>query len=277
MTAADSKNVTPVITVTGIPQRGKIAEILQFLNKAERPLSPKEISLKTGLKHSTVKVYLRRLLEKGLIAQLFRGYYSNLTIHDVNNGVLVHNVTLSIDAPWLVSKIEDFNEVAEDARIRVVFGVTRKKVTVFISSDNGLTLEALRFAVKYALGIVFRMTGHDVDKVIVKTFEPNRDYRGFRLDGNLGCLTIYEFDGFLNRVYQKDDETVRVESKISEEMPLENVFSLLRGGVCARFESSQILLVMLRKVEELIKAYKGQNRFLLELGKRIDTLERHGE
>ena len=53
--------------------------ILDKLKKASEPLTPKQIHVRTRIKHNTVKVYVRKLLTEGLISQPYSGAYGYKT------------------------------------------------------------------------------------------------------------------------------------------------------------------------------------------------------
>jgi hypothetical protein len=89
---------------------------------------------------------------------------------------------------------------------------------------------ACLFAVHRWIDIAEERLGHSLpDTFSITSFEQNRDYVGFRLDGNLSCVTKEGLFGVIERVYQKEENVVRVEHKVSNAMVFSEFESLLQG------------------------------------------------
>jgi len=164
-------------------------------------------------------------------------------------------------------------EEVEDVRIRLQFGLQRRRVTVWLSCDGGMDRRTLLFALNRAYDLFEAKTGRRVERVVVKTFEVNRDFHGVRLDGGLKCFTRKGFFEFIDRVYQKDVSTVRSEVKVCREVGVEEFLSLLHGGVPS-FEVTQGVFVLSRKVEKLAEAIKFQNELLVQVVRINEALMR---
>ena len=235
--------------------------ILELLKTYEYELFPNQIAIKLGLNPSTTRYYLRDLLQKGEIIQPYRGAYcSQITYGMIRVPLRVHNLILSCEALWLLEKMKIFDrkETTEDVLIWVQFGKERGKITIRICSDRtGMDRNTLAFAVYRAYDMVEESTGHKVENVIVRTWEANRDHQGVKLDSVVQSFTREAFDDFLDRVYQKTENTVRVETKISKEMKVEEVLRLLQtGGGIPSFEVVQSVAYLKTGLNSLIEVLK---------------------
>jgi len=235
--------------------------ILELLGQSEIELTPKQISVKLGINHHTVRVLLRKLLMEGKVVQPYKGAYcSKITYGMMVSPLRVHNVCVQVLCPWLGFS----GEVVEwfgDIKLRVLFGLQRRRVTGWFSCDSGMDYRHLVMVFDRFCSIVEERTGRPVEKVVVKTFEVNRDFHGVRLDGGLKCFTRQGFLDFIERVYQKDASTVRAEVKVSKELGVEDLLTLMHGGMPS-FEISQGVFVLSQKVEKLTEAIKFQNELL---------------
>ena len=111
--------------------------ILQALEDSDEPLSPYTIAQKTGKKHSTIRVYLRRMVREGEVRRVTRGLYCNISTHGVGLPVFrLHNLCLSALCPWLVEKLGDVVELYGETKLRVQFGVSRHKVSIFLGGES---------------------------------------------------------------------------------------------------------------------------------------------
>ena len=242
----------------------KKERILKTVRESEIELTPKIIAQKTGLNHSTVKVYLRQLLEKNKIVQPYPGSYCSQITHGMMMAPLrTHNVILTVEAPWLRFS-DDYTEWYGDVKVRVQFGLQRHKITGRISCEAGMDRNSVHFALSRFYDIVKERTSHDVEQVVVKTFEVNRDYAGIRLDG-FKCYTRKGLFGAIERIYQKD-ELVRHEHKITKPMTIDEFTALVRGGV-TEYNVQQGLFVLAKKVEALTEAQKFINEKFLQIMK----------
>jgi hypothetical protein len=108
----------------------------------------------------------------------------------------------------------------------------------------------------------------------ITTFEQNKDYTGYRLDG-AQCVTKAGLFDVIERVYQKEENVIRHEHKVTRSMSLTEFESLLQGGVPG-YNATQATYFLAQKIDLLIQAVKFQNeetarhsRILKALLKRI--------
>ena len=239
--------------------------ILKTVENSDVELFPKQIASETGLNRCTVRQYLRILLTEGKLIQPYKGTYaSKITYGMMLAPVRVHNVILVVDASWL-NFSGDTSELVGSVKVRVQYGYQRRKITIRLTCDRGMVLDTFLFALHRAYDIIELRTGRSVVNVVVKTFELNRDVAGVRLD-TVKCFTRLGFEGFLERVYQKGD-FVRSEVKVSREMEVSQLESLLRGGVLhSQDVQFQYMLVQeVKKLTQVIKLQQEQLRIIYKL------------
>ena len=210
-------------------------------------------------------------MEQSQILQPFKGYYCNKITHTLGSVPLrSHNILFTIEKQKWIQKSEKITETIGAAVLMVSFGIKRKKVTCQISCDKGLSLDACLFGVKRLLDIVESRQGSPVDQLTLRTFEVNRDFQGTRIDG-AKCYTRTGLFGVIERIYQKDESTVRIEQKISRKMKVDEFTALLRGGVQS-YNLTQALFVMVKKFDALVEALKYNNQKLFDVETKIDRL-----
>jgi len=254
---------TPVITSIGdSPPQTKKGLIIQTIASADRPLFPREISKKTGLNRSTVRVYLRELLREGVLRQPFYGVYCNNPTYGVGalEAPRVHNLRLRMSGVSVPRGFPKRVEVFGDVKVQVIFGSKRGIVTGILSSDRGmnftscvLAIERFRAVVKEELGL--ECSTKDMN---VTVCELNDDLQGLRLDG-LSSLTARSFLGSLERIYNRR-EGLRSEVQVRPDS-IESIYVLLKGGVTS-YNVVQMLFMLGKKLDDLIMAQKFQNENL---------------
>lgn len=235
-----------------------LKKIQDTLAAADRPLFPKEISSMAGLNHSTVRVYLRRLLKEGLVKQPFRGVYESIVTKPtyVEGPPRVQDLRLRVKRAVPV-KFADHVEEYGQVRIRVKWGTRRQQITGTVSCPQGLDLESLSFAVhrfKVIAGGWEGVLPRD-SEVEVVSVELLHDYEDLRLDG-LKCVTLRSFLGSLEKIYNKDPG-LRAEVKVKPDK-IESIYALLRGGV-TQYNLIQSSFAIDRRLEDLTAAIKHQN------------------
>jgi len=177
----------------------------------------------------------------------------------------VHNVILSVDAPWLDFS-DDLTEWVGDVKVRVQFGLERRRLTGRISCDKGMDRNAVLFALQRCYDIMQKRTGRPVENVTVKTFEMNRDYQGVRIDSKeyAQCYTVKGLYDMLERIYQKEDTVVRTEQKITKSLSISEFEALMRGGVTG-FNLQQAVFALTQQVRELTEAQKFTNEKMVQI------------
>lgn len=209
------------------------------------------------------------MLNEGKILQPYPGVYASQIAYGMMVAPLrVHNLCLQIGTPWL--KFSDkVEEVTGSVKIRVLFGLQRRRVTGFISCDAGMDFNSVHFAVNRFYDLFEERTGRVVEDVTVKTFEANRDVAGVRLD-LVKCYTRREFDQVLERIYQKGD-VVRGEYKVSKEMSVEQFQNLLQGGL-SQYQATQAQFQTIQEVRKLTEAMKGNFRIQQQIEKQNQAI-----
>lgn len=244
-------------------------KIVELVNSSEIELTPIQIANKLDINHSTVKNYLRRLLKEGRIIQPYPGAYaSKITYGMMIAPLRCHNLIVQVEAPWLGFS-DDVTEFTGSVKVRVQFGVQRRRVTGRISCDAGMDRNSVFFALHRFYDIFEERTGHSVENVTVKTFELNRDVGGVRLD-LVKCYTRKAFDDVLERVYQKGD-VVRGEYKISRDMRVDEFQSLIMGGLSS-YQSTQTSYLIIEEVKKMTEAIKFQNEKINRLFNLFEAL-----
>ena len=243
--------------------------ILQLIESSEIELTPKEISQRTGINHNTVKKYLRDLASVNKVVQPYTGAYCSKITHGMMFVPLrVHNVVLCVRDLGLCFS-DDVVEFVGDVKVRVQFGLQRRKLTGRISCDAGMDRNAVLFALDRCFDIMEKRTGRRVENVVVKTFEVNRDFEKVRLDGS-HCFTREGLFGEIERIYQKGDN-VRVEHKISRSMSLEEFDVLLRGGVSG-YNLQQAVFALVQENRRLTEAQIFQNERIACISGHLEEL-----
>jgi hypothetical protein len=215
-----------------------------------------------------------------------KGLYCSIITYDVMVGdLLVHNIRFSVDAPFLkrFEKIPDFEEFTGDMRVFVQFGKQRRNLSGQISIRQyshckGFTKEALFAGLNRAIDWMQEMTGQTlVEGFSITAFECNKDYGGARLDeasyGRVSCLRKEEFFGVITQVYQKDDQTVRVEQRVCKSLKVQEAVAFLKnplGNSNLEFGLKQLHDV----VDGLRDSVKWQNRGFAEVSREVALIVR---
>lgn len=242
--------------------------ILEKVNKSEYPISPKEIVKRTGINHSTVRVYLRRMLVQGEIKQPYLGYYCNIGRVGVpcGFGVRVHGLVLVAEAKFLRFgvKVETVRERVGGACFEVRFGRENGKVSCFVSCDPpGLDWTGFCFVMDRFSEIVYEKTGFRLREFETVNVEFNEDYLGVQLDG-VKSVTVRGFFDSMERIYNKGNG-LRSEVKFPpEKTSVDTVYALLKGGTTP-YNLFQGQMMVVNEIQELREALKHTNEGLQRL------------
>ena len=169
--------------------------------------------------------------------------------------LLLHNVGLQIRDVDFSRKVDDFDQVFGGVRIRIISGVKRGKVTGSISKDLGLTWDEFVLSVRLFLEEVSKALGRVVgmDEVLVVSKEIADDFlRAHLVD--VKCLTLTDFYGNLERIYQRGDD-VRREVRTSQPMSVADLQAFYQGGLTT-YNIFQSLGLLTRKVDEALDVFK---------------------
>ena len=270
--------------------------ILDAINRSDHLMKPKEIAIKADVNRSTTRDYVRRLLKEGAIKQPYPGMYCSKIIHGMmREPAKCQNLSLGFSAPYLRLRdpriqelrkrqrgrfVYEFEEKTGDVKIRVQFGTQRRKITGVISCGPGMDKNACELAVNRFLDICEDKTGRPVESFRVLSFEMINDVSGVRIDGVAKCYTKKSLFGALERIYQKNDFTVRHEFKVSQPMTIDQFTALTRGGV-SDYNTSQALFYLAQEMRSFTEAQKWQNgrdvtfdRFMKALMKKWEREEK---
>lgn len=243
------------------------SRIIELIESSEIELSPIQIAQKLNANHSSVRVYLPQLVAQNKILTPYPGYYCSKSTHGVRfGGLRVHNIVAVADVCVGVH-FEDV-VVVGDVKVRVVGGVERQRVSVFVSCDAGMDRNSCLLALDKGFGLAKLRLGFEVEDIVLKTFELNRDYLGVRVD-RATCLTRRGLYDVVERVYSKGEGVVRHEHKISRDMGVKEFESLLMGGVSG-YNVTQANFALIQEVKKLTDAVKMNNSLLVGQSKILE-------
>jgi len=211
----------------------------------------------------------------GRIVQPYPGVYASQIIYgmSVQAPLRVHNLTLRVDAPWL-DFTDEIVEWTGDVKIRIQFGITRRRITGYIGGDSktnvAMDLNTIRFAINRFYDLIELRTQHKVENVVVRRFEANRDVAGVTIEGGLQSYTKKEWDGILVRIYQKAD-VVRGEYVVNREVPISHLEQLVQGGITG-YQSTQANFMLVQEMKKYVDAQKYQNRIVEDKLEKIYKL-----
>jgi hypothetical protein len=230
-----------------------------------------------------------KLLQKGSIVQPYPGTYCNKITHGVRFVPLfVHNVTLFSKCAQTLKHWEN-DEFVGNVKIHVCFGKERKKVSGYIACDvGGMSHDACLLALNRWFEVVEGRLGYCLQDVVLQTVEFNKDCHGRRIDG-FQCVTKKDLYGIIDRTYQKEEDVVRRERKVTQPMSINKFESEIRRGI-DEIGRSQERFELQREVKANSDALKFTNSRLLQMERlteavyqtlsklpRVDSLEAAAE
>jgi len=242
----------------------KYERILETIENSSFPITPKEISSLTGIRHSTVRKYVKRLEGLSYIWRPFFGHY----VSTKNLFTLGRSVVKS-DCPRLhclrfrivgfTGSVRSYTRNFGDVKVSYQ-PYNNGTVTVFVDCFDSYSLDYVAFRllvelVKNELGL------EDWEKVTVSSFEFNNDFKDIRLDG-AKAVTLRSFDGSFRRVYQKHFG-IRDEVKVVGSTRVEDVMTLLQGGV-ESYNFSRLLFGLIEQVRLEREAVKFQSGLVID-------------
>ena len=257
----------------GLPSK-KYAQILETIETSSFPITPIETSSFTGIKHSTARKYVKRLEGMGRILRVYYGHYVA-----TNNLFTPVRSMVKSDFPKLhCLRLRVIDFVGAGRRDSINFGYLKlvfqyhnnKSVTVFVDCVGSYSLDYIAF--RLLVELVMKELGlEDWKNVTVSSFELNNDFEGIRLDG-VQAVTLKAFDGSFRRMYQKHFG-VRDEVKVVGSVPVENVLTLLKGGVDS-YNISQLLFGVAQEIRAEREAVKFLSGLVIE---GMSSLKRYWE
>ncbi|HLN89941.1 MAG TPA: hypothetical protein VK253_07735 [Candidatus Binatia bacterium] len=257
------------------------ARVFHIIDASEIELRPAEIARKlhapkkpTPGQYTSVRVFCRKLLEKGKILQPYLGAYCNKITYGVRFVPLaVHNISLRSFVCEDVKSWEK-DEFIGGVKIHVCFGSERRKISGYIACDiGGMSHDACLLALNRWFDIVQDHLGWQLNDLQILTFECNKDYRGIRIDSVL-CVTKTDLFGMIERVYQKEENLVRKEQKTVTPMSVNKFEEAISKGfndsvnAHANFEIKQ-------EVKGNSEALKYANSRLLSVERLLEALYKH--
>lgn len=239
----------------------QVSELIKKTVEKERiPITPMQVTLKTGIKAATVRKYLRRLEKKRFIQRIAYGLYAGLEYSVTLRSSMVGECDSLPRAHSLRLLLPGFlrsgsSVVREDLGLVSVTIQRYKngKAQVFFDCHDKYSMDivALLAVLKYAwneLGV----KGYDGIRVL--SVELNNDFIGTRLDG-VQAVTFTDFMGNFRRLYNTRFG-YRDEIKIVGQRKLEEIIPLLHGGVSLS-TSHQILFMSYQEIQKLTTAMCG--------------------
>ena len=156
-------------------------------------------------------------------------------------------------------------------KIHVCFGKERKKVSGYIACDvGGMSHDACLLALNRWFEIVEGRLGYCLQDVVLQTVEFNKDYHGRRIDG-FQCVTKKDLYGIIDRTYQKEEDVVRRERKLTQPMSINKFESEIRRGI-DEIGRSQERFELQSEVKRNSEALKFTNSRLLGLEKLQEAI-----
>ncbi len=184
----------------------------------------------------------------------------------------VHNIIFTVEEAGVVEHWE-WKEAVGLVALKVVFGTEHDKVSCFISCDVGMDRNTCLFALEKCIKVIESRLGHVLEDVVVRTFEANKDYSGARLDG-VHCLTVKGLFDVVERVYQKEENLVRHELKVSQPTSLEQFIGLLNGGV-SQYQMNQAVFSIIQELKTVAEAVKSNTGHVCDLAKVTEAMFNH--
>ena len=259
------------------PQQRKVYDCLKSANMM---LSPHSISQMTDIPSNSVSARLNELREKHLVIKPLHGYWELSHLENPTKphrwggssgmgGVLSHfggqcwrlqNLHMGVFVSVGVSEVLDY--CFDDVRLTVRFGVKRGKISVVIGCSRGLGFSEWLLVLDKIDSVCScrGFTGLDWTVSMAEFFN---DMESRRLDGVSG-LTITDFRGFMEKVYEKPDGVVRHERRVNVSFPVEVVTSFLSGGLDS-VNVVERLEAMESQLAALTEAVKWKNRYIADM------------
>jgi len=163
-------------------------------------------------------------------------------------------------------------ETVGGVTVRAIFGSERKKVSGIISCDAGMSRDACLFAVNRWFELVEGKLGFCLNDLVITTWELNKDHAGIRIDG-VQCVTKRDLYGMIERTYQKEENLVRKEWKVSTPMSLNKFEEAVSKGL-AGIEKAQDIKDLRDEVRGMWEALKFNNSHMLELGRFVEAVSK---
>lgn len=241
--------------------------IRKTVENSEFSITPLGIAQKTGIKHSTVRVYVRRLEKAGKIQRVFFGHYqkpkNNVTLTPrglVELQIGSHELKPHVHSLQFVVKGVDSKIIGPlepmffaDGLVKISFESHSNTVIVYISGEfDARSFPLLIDCLKNKLGV-------SEEQIVPKQCEFNDDLKGLQLQG-AKCLTVKGIQGDLIRLYNKNKHTLRHEVKsVKAPRSVVEIQALLQGGMTP-FYILQSVGALVSEIRQEREAQKFSNR-----------------
>ncbi len=244
------------------------AEIARIIHSDKKP---KEI--RPG-QYSTVRVVCKKLLDKGLVVQPYQGAYCNKITHTVRFVPLcVHNVTLLAKVCQNLKSWQN-DEFVGGVKIHVCFGRERRQVSGYIACDvGGMSHDACLLALNRWFEVVEGRLGYCLQDLVLQTVEFNKDYHGRRIDG-FQCVTKKDLYNIIDRTYQKEEDVIRRERKVTVPMSINKFEAEIHRGI-EEIGLSQERFELQEEVRRNSEALKFTNSRILEVERLTGAVYQH--
>jgi hypothetical protein len=251
--------------------RGIEARAYHVIDASEVELKPCEVARKihaprkpTRGQYTTVRGICTKLLAKGLVLQPYPGSYCNKITYGLRFVPLcVHNISLRSFVGQDVVHWEK-DEFVGGVKIHVCFGSERRKISGYIACDvGGMSHDACLLALHRWFDIVQDKLGWQLNDLEIMTFECNKDDYGVRIDG-VQCMTKTNLFGMVERVYQKEENLVRKERKITRPMSVTKFEEAISKGF-KDSEGAQHSFELKQELKRNSEALKFTNSRLLQV------------
>ena len=254
------------------------ARVFHVIDDSEIELRPVEIARKihaprkpTRGQCTTVRCVLRKLLEKGLVLQPYVGSYCNKITYGLRFVPLcVHNISLRSFVCQDVKSWEK-DEFVGGVKIHVCFGSERRKISGYIACDvGGMSHDACLLALNRWFDIVQDHLGWQLNDLQILIFECNKDYYGVRIDG-VQCVTKTDLYGMVERVYQKEENLVRKERKVTRPVSVNKFEEAISMGF-ADSDKVQMNFELREEVKRASEALKFNNSRMLSMERLLEAI-----
>jgi hypothetical protein len=135
-----------------------------------------------------------------------------------------------------------------------------------------MSRDACLFAVNRWFELVEKKLGFCLNDLVLTTWELNKDHAGIRIDG-IQCVTKRDLYGMIERTYQKEENLVRKEWKVSTPMSLNKFEEAVSKGL-AGLEKAQDIRDLRDEVRGVWQALKFNNSRMLELGRFVEAVSK---
>jgi len=152
----------------------------------------------------------------------------------------------------------------------VCFGSERRKISGFIACDVGMSHDACLLALHRWFDLAEKHLGRALLDLELLTFEANKDYFGVRVDG-VQCVTKKGLFDMVERLYQKEENLVRREWKVSQAMSVNQFEAVLSKGL-AGHDSAQAAFELKEEVKRVTEALKFTNSRLVSVEKLQEAM-----